>query len=132
MERKQKMARRHLSLYLKIFANHFVGNVRASFLIILILSQFLLENERYCVTAISHRSSSSSTTTKAEKFGAYMERQPESTVAPLYDEVIFECGLNLVSDRIEWRFRPQKQRSNSVNIHSDYINLNRMVSIILP
>lgn len=126
------MARRHLSLYLKIFANHFVGNVRASFLIILLLLQLLLENERYCVTAISHRSSSSSTTTKAEKFGAYMERQPESTVAPLYDEVLFECGLNLVSDRIEWRFRPQKQRSNSVNIHSDYINLNRMVSIILP
>ncbi|XP_055310985.1 interference hedgehog isoform X2 [Sitodiplosis mosellana] len=118
------MARRHLSLYLKIFAHHFIGNVRASFFVILILSQFFLENGRYCVTAISHRSSSS--TTKAEKFGAYMERQPESTVAPLYDEVLFECGLNLDSDRIEWRFRPQKQRFNSVNNHSEFIYLNRM------
>lgn len=125
------MARRHLSLYLKLFSNHFCGNVKASFFIILILSQIILENERYYVAAISHRSSSTSTsTTKAEKFGAYMERQPESTVAPLYDEVLFECGLNLVSDRIEWRFRPQKPRSNSVNSHSDYIYLNRMVRIL--
>lgn len=125
------MARRHLSLYLKIFSNHFIGNVKASFFIILILSQLILENERYCVAAISHRSSSSSSSTaKAEKFGAYMEKQPESTVAPLYDEVLFECGLNLVSDRIEWRFRPQRQRSNSVNSHSEYIYLNRMVSIL--
>lgn len=121
------MARRHLSLYLKLFSQHFIGNVKANFFIILILSQIILQNDRLYVDAVSHRSTS---TTKAEKFGAFMERQPESTVAPLYDEVLFECGLNLVSDRIEWRFRPQKQRSNSANSHSDYINLNKMVSIL--
>lgn len=123
------MARRHM--YLRIFTNHFLGNVKGSFFIILILSQLILENERYCVTAISNRQSSSSSASpaKAEKFGAYMERQPESTVAPLYDEVLFECGLNLASDRIEWRFRPQKQRSNSVNSYSDYIYLNKMVCV---
>ncbi|XP_031625787.1 interference hedgehog isoform X2 [Contarinia nasturtii] len=118
------MARRHL--YLKIFTNHFLGNLKASFFTILILSQLILQNDRYGVKAFSSRPSSSTSSAKAEKFGAYMERQPESTVAPLYDEVLFECGLNLASDRIEWRFRPQKERSNSGNSYSDYIYLNKM------
>lgn len=123
------MARRHLSLYLRVFSNNFLGKVKASSVIILILSQMILENDRYCVTAISHRSPSTSSA-KADKFGAHMERQPESTVAPLFDEVIFECGLNLVSDRIEWRFRPKKQRFNSVNSYIDYIPLTKMVCIM--
>lgn len=58
-----------------------------------------------------------------------MERQPESTVAPLYDEVVFECGLNLVSDRIEWRFRPFKARTNNANGYSEFTYLNKMVRI---
>lgn len=118
------MARRHLLLYLKIFTDC-IRSVRASFLIILLLSQMMLEMDRYSVVAISPRLPLSSSP-KADKFGAYMERQPESTVAPLYDEVLFECGLNLVSDRIEWRFRPQKPRSNGVNGYTDYIYLNKV------
>lgn len=78
---------------------------------------------RHFVAAISSRSSSSP---KADKFGAYMERQPESTVAPLYDEVLFECGLNLIPDRIEWRFRRHKPRSNNANNYNDYVYLNKV------
>lgn len=117
------MAQRHLSLYLKLFSNF-----RANLFVALILSQMTLELNRHFVTAISPRSS---TSTKADKFGAYMERQPESTVAPLYDEVLFECGLNLVPDRIEWRYRSQKPRYNNAN--NDYIYLNKVcISVYLP
>lgn len=123
------MAQRHLSLYLKIFSD-FIGNLKTSFFVALILSQMVLEINRHHVAAISSRSSSSSASTKADKFGAYMERQPESTVAPLYDEVLFECGLNLVSDRIEWRFRSQKPRSNNANSYRDYIYLNKVCIIL--
>lgn len=126
------MVRHRFSHYLKIFSNHFVGDVKASFFIFLLLSQIIAENDRYFVTAISYRSSSassSSSSAKADKFGAFMERQPESTIAPLYDEVVFECGLNLVSDRIEWRFRPFKARTNNANTYSDYTYLNKMVRI---
>lgn len=122
------MARHRFSHYFNVFSNHFVGNVKASFFILLLLSQIIAENDRYFVTAISYRSSSTSSA-KADKFGAYMERQPESTIAPLYDEVVFECGLNLVSDRIEWRFRPFKARTNNANGYTDYTYLNETVCI---
>lgn len=115
------MAQRHLSLYLKLFSN-VVRNFRVNLFVALILSQMTLELNRHFVTAITSRSSS--TSTKVDKFGAYMERQPESTVAPLYDEVLFECGLNLVPDRIEWRFRSQKPRYNNAN--NDFIYLNKV------
>lgn len=119
------MARRHLSLYLKIYSN-VIGHIKTSVFIVLILSQIVLEINQHYVHAIPS-SSSSSSTTKADKFGAYIERQPESTIAPLYDEVLFECGLNLVSDRIEWRFRPQKSRSSSsATSYADYIYLNKV------
>lgn len=118
------MARRHLSLYLKIYSN-VIGHIKTSVFIVLILSQIVLEINQHYVHAISP--SSSSSTAKADKFGAYIERQPESTIAPLYDEVLFECGLNLVSDRIEWRFRPQKSRSSSsTTSYADYIYLNKV------
>lgn len=42
----------------------------------------------------------------ASKAGVYFERSPESTIAPLRDEVLFSCELNLEPDRLEWRFRP--------------------------
>lgn len=45
--------------------------------------------------------------TQPAKFGIYMQRQPESTVAPLRDEVLFECALSLRPERFEWRFLPQ-------------------------
>lgn len=114
------MAHHHLSLYLKIYSN-FVGNIRKTVFAVFILSQIVLEIGQHHVHAVS-----SSLTAKADKFGAYIERQPESTIAPLYDEVLFECGLNLVSDRIEWRFRPQKLRSSSVSSYADYLYLNEV------
>lgn len=114
------MARRHLSLYLKIYLN-VIGHIKTSVLIVLILSQIVLEINQHYVSAYS------SSTAKADKFGAYIERQPESTIAPLYDEVLFECGLNLVSDRIEWRFRPQNSRSSSsATSYADYIYLDKV------
>lgn len=41
------------------------------------------------------------------KFGLYSVRSPESTIAPIGDEVVFECGLSVHPDRIVWRFLPQ-------------------------
>lgn len=122
------MVRHRLLLYCRIFSSHLIGNVKASFFILLLISQIIIENDRYYVAAISSRSSSASPA-KADKFGAYMERQPESTIAPLYDEVVFECGLNLVSDRIEWRFRSFKARNHNANSYNDYTYLNKMVRI---
>ncbi|XP_017136970.1 interference hedgehog isoform X1 [Drosophila miranda] len=51
--------------------------------------------------ALSSRTSSSSPST----LGVYIERAPESAVAPKGDEVVFECEMNLKPDRLEWRFR---------------------------
>ncbi|XP_050083879.1 interference hedgehog-like isoform X2 [Anopheles aquasalis] len=39
--------------------------------------------------------------------GLHMIRSPESTIAPADDEVLFECELNLLPERLDWRFRPQ-------------------------
>lgn len=114
---------------LKIFSNDFIRNIKTSFIIILLLSELFVGNEFYSVAAISSRSLSSNPTTKADKFTAFMERQPESTIAPLYDEVLFECGLNLDPDKIEWRFRPHRQRNNTNKTFNDYIYLNKTVCI---
>lgn len=119
------MARHHLSLYLKIYSN-FIANIKTTVFAVLILSQIVLEINQHHVYAVSLSSSPPSSTAKADKFGAYIERQPESTIAPLYDEVLFECGLNLVSDHIEWRFRPQNLRSSSASSYADYIYLNKV------
>lgn len=35
--------------------------------------------------------------------GIYFTRSPESLVAPLHDEVVFDCTLNIDVDRITWR-----------------------------
>lgn len=134
-----KMSRRHsLVSASKVFTSDVIRTIKSSIFSVLVLSQLFIGHEHYTEAAISSRSSQSSTTTsasstKAEKFGAYMERQPESTIAPLYDEVLFECGLNLMPDRIEWRFRPQKQRqqNNSNGYLGDYIYLKKMVWVYL-
>lgn len=47
------------------------------------------------------------TTAPSSKLRLYMVRSPETTVAPLGDEVLFECALNVEPERLEWRFRPQ-------------------------
>lgn len=41
------------------------------------------------------------------KFGLYIVRSPETTIAPIGDEVVLECGLSVNPDRIVWRFLPQ-------------------------
>lgn len=50
-----------------------------------------------------------------------MSRSPESTTAPAGDEVLFECELNLIPERLEWRFRPQ----DAAGSRDDYVYLNR-------
>lgn len=47
------------------------------------------------------------------KFGVYIVRSPETTIAPTGDEVVLECGLNVNPDRIIWRFLPQ----NASKVH---------------
>lgn len=123
------MTQRHSFNFLKIFSNDFIRNIKTSFIIILLLSELFIGNEFYSVAAMSSRSLSSNPTTKADKFTAFMERQPESTIAPLYDEVLFECGLNLDPDKIEWRFRSHKQRNNNNKTFNDYVYLNKTVCI---
>ncbi|XP_060665742.1 interference hedgehog-like [Drosophila nasuta] len=49
--------------------------------------------------------SSSSSSSSSNLLGVYIERGPESAVAPKGDEVVFECEMNLKPDRLEWRFR---------------------------
>ncbi|XP_034671847.1 interference hedgehog isoform X1 [Drosophila subobscura] len=50
-------------------------------------------------------SSSTSSSSSPTTLGVYIERAPESAVAPKGDEVVFECEMNLKPDRLEWRFR---------------------------
>lgn len=57
-----------------------------------------------------------------------MIRSPESTIAPLRDEVLFECELNLNPDRLEWRFRS----SDSSGIVDDYLYLRKNVIVTCP
>ncbi|KAJ6636752.1 Interference hedgehog [Pseudolycoriella hygida] len=57
----------------------------------------------------------------SSKLGVHMVRSPESTIAPLGDEVLFECELNLSPDSMEWRFRS----TNSSGMVNDYLYLNK-------
>lgn len=66
--------------------------------------------------------------TQPAKFGIYMQRQPESTVAPLRDEVLFECALSLRPERFEWRFLPQSSDQHAFrNELNQYIYLTKEV-----
>lgn len=58
-----------------------------------------------CTASASSSSSSSNSNTNENQLGVFIERAPESAVAPKGDEVVFECELNLIPDRLEWRFR---------------------------
>ncbi|XP_039437138.1 interference hedgehog-like isoform X3 [Culex pipiens pallens] len=66
-----------------------------------------------------HSSGSGASSTK--NLGVYITRSPESTTAPAGDEVLFECELNLIPERLEWRFRPQDSAGN----RDDYVYLSR-------
>lgn len=84
-----------------------------------------IATDRYTTSAMTP----ANTPVKTDTFGAFMERQPESTIAPLYDEVVFECALNLDPDRIEWRFHPQKTRNANAKLFNDYVYLNQTVCV---
>lgn len=73
----------------------------------------------------SSSGSSSSNSGSTKSLGVYMIRSPESTTAPAGDEVLFECELNLIPERLEWRFRPQ----DAAGSRDDYVYLSRNVSI---
>ncbi|KFB39575.1 AGAP002040-PA-like protein [Anopheles sinensis] len=53
--------------------------------------------------------------------GVYMIRSPESTIAPADDEVLFECELNLVPERLDWRFRAQ----GTPGMRKDYVYIGK-------
>ena len=53
--------------------------------------------------------------------GVQMLGQPESTIAPQGDEVVFECELNLEPERLEWRFRPQ----DTLEIKENYVYISK-------
>ncbi|XP_058825195.1 interference hedgehog-like isoform X2 [Topomyia yanbarensis] len=70
-------------------------------------------------TSSSSGGSAGSSSTKS--LGVYMIRSPESTTAPAGDEVLFECELNLIPERLEWRFRAQESQGS----RDDYVYLNK-------
>lgn len=113
------MANKHLQRVLR--TRRFERGIIFSIFIALLLVQIIAE--LHIVSAITPVN----TSVKTETFGAFLERQPESTIAPLYDEVVFECAINLVPDRIEWRFHPQKSRNANAKAFNDYIYLNKTV-----
>jgi len=57
------------------------------------------------LTLCSASDSGNSTNSSNNSLGVFIERGPESAVAPKGDEVVFECEMNLKPDRLEWRFR---------------------------
>ncbi|XP_058455056.1 interference hedgehog-like isoform X2 [Malaya genurostris] len=73
-------------------------------------------------SASSSSSGSGSTgSSNTKSLGVYMIRSPESTTAPAGDEVLFECELNLIPERLEWRFRAQESQGS----RDDYVYLNK-------
>lgn len=82
----------------------------------LILSQLFFVPYQICnvdaKSTISSSASIGSSSLSTSKFGGLLIRQPESTVAPLSDVVLFECELNLAPDHVEWRFHPQNVSQN--------------------
>lgn len=57
--------------------------------------------------------------------GTFMTVVPESTDAPVGDEVQLQCELNLPPEKVEFRFRPQ----NSTLAERDrLINVQKMVN----
>lgn len=64
------------------------------------------------------------TIVSSSKLGIHIVRSPESTIAPLHDEVLFECELNLEPERLDWRFRAISGRGQK----RDWVQLNKSVS----
>lgn len=120
---------RHQLYVPKQFANKLFQTLKSSIFCTLFFSQLFFGND-HCTAILQ-----STSLAPPPKLGAHMVRQPESTIAPLSDEVLFECGLNLLPDRLEWYFRPQtKSRSTNYHIYNnnnnvnDFFHLNKNVS----
>lgn len=77
-----------------------------------------------CSLLIANILPSCKCSSNSSKLGVHMIRSPESTIAPLRDEVLFECELNLNPDRLEWRFRS----SHSNGTVDDYLYLRKNVN----
>lgn len=78
------------------------------------------------VTNILPQSRCLASSSNSNKFGVLVVRSPESTIAPQGDEVQFECELNLVPERLEWRFLPHDRLGDNQN---DYTFMNINVSV---
>lgn len=65
-------------------------------------------------------------TVTASKLGIHIVRSPESAIAPLHDEVLFECELNLEPERLDWRFRAINGRGQK----SDWVELTKPASYL--
>lgn len=50
--------------------------------------------------------------------GIYFTRSPESLVAPLHDEVVFDCALNIDVDYIKWRHNSTDFFTHPVPTHT--------------
>ncbi|XP_055632499.1 interference hedgehog-like isoform X2 [Toxorhynchites rutilus septentrionalis] len=100
----------------------------SSLLIALVLSCPLLalgmpyaSHHSFPPSAGSSSGGSAAVVGSTKSLGVYMIRSPESTTAPAGDEVLFECELNLIPERLEWRFRAQ----GSHNGREDYVFLSK-------
>ncbi|XP_036338791.1 interference hedgehog isoform X2 [Rhagoletis pomonella] len=58
------------------------------------------------------------TSASQPSLGVHIVRSPESAVAPKGDEVVFECELNLLWERLEWRFRHTSTRATDAMNYS--------------
>lgn len=133
---RNQMTRTTMTTTMLHSSNRLTGNffraIKSTIFCTLFLSQLFFQHDQCLASSQSTHTTSAS----SDKLGAYMLRQPESTIAPLNDEVLFECELNLTPDRLEWRFRPQYTSrtasyhiSNNDNIN-DFIYLSENVSCI--
>lgn len=60
--------------------------------------------------------------TTTSSIGIEIKRSPELTIAPLGDEVLFECELNLSPEKLEWRFQAPGNSSKLVYILENIVS----------
>lgn len=53
---------------------------------------------------------------KCKTIRIYLVEPKSTVVAPLRDEVIFECAISLKPDGFKWRFQPQSGEPNQIKI----------------
>lgn len=72
-----------------------------------LFNRFIVTLAITCYLGIGYSSAIGSAESGRSKFGLYIVRSPETTIAPTGDEVVLECGLSVNPERIVWRFLPQ-------------------------